>query len=292
MAKINSTLRALLLLGRVSNLPTVWSNCLAGWLLGGGDWRALATDWQPLALLLLGATLLYTGGMFLNDACDAGFDRAHRPERPIPSGAISEVAVWRISIGLLAVGMLCLALFGSATALLALALFNSILAYDFLHKRIAWSPLLMSLCRLLLYLVAASTAQGVNGTVLWSALVLAAYVTGLSYVAKRESVPGVIRFWPLALLALPIPLALLLNDGALQRNALILSAVMALWATRSLRGTFWSAERNIGATVSGLLAGIVWVDLLAVCFVPAPLGAAFVALFLLSLLAQRFVPAT
>ena len=286
------TLRTLLLLGRVSNLPTVWSNCLAGWLLGGGDWRSLAHDWQPPALLGLGATLLYVGGMFLNDACDAGFDRAHRRERPIPSGAISEVAVWRIAIGLLGGGMLCLALFGASTALLALALFNCILAYDFLHKRIAWSPILMAICRLLLYLVAASTAQGVNGTTLWSALALTAYITGLSYVAKRETVPGVIRFWPCALLALPIPLALLLNDGAQQRNALILSAVLALWATRSLRGTFWSAERNIGATVSGLLAGIVWVDLLAVCFVPPPVGAAFLALFLLALIAQRFVPAT
>src|SRR5260221_167869 len=29
-------LRTLLILGRVSNLPTVWSNCLAGWWLGGG----------------------------------------------------------------------------------------------------------------------------------------------------------------------------------------------------------------------------------------------------------------
>lgn len=286
------SLRTLLLLGRVSNLPTVWSNCLAGWLLGGGDWRTLSTDWQPFALLILGSTLLYVGGMFLNDACDANFDRAHRRERPIPSGAISEAAVWRISIGLLAGGILCLALFGSTTALLALALFNCILAYDFLHKRISWSPLLMSACRLLLYLVAASTAQGVTGATLWSALVLAAYVTGLSYVAKRESTPGAIRFWPCALLALPIPLALLLNDGALQRNTLILSAVFALWTTRSLRGTFWSAERNIGATVSGLLAGIVWVDLLAVCFVPAPLGITFLALFLVALIAQRFVPAT
>jgi 4-hydroxybenzoate polyprenyltransferase len=287
-----SRLRALLILGRVSNLPTLWSNCVAGWLLGGGDWQRLAQEWQPLALLLLGATLLYLGGMFLNDACDAEFDRAHRPERPIPSGAFSAAAVWRFALGLLGSGMLCLALFGPTTALLALLLFNTILAYDFFHKRLAWAPLLMSLCRLLLYLVAASTARGVNGTLLWSALALAAYVTGLSYVARRESLPGAIHLWPCALLALPIPLALLINDGSLQRNALILSAILALWVARSLRGTFWSAERNVGATVSGLLAGIIWVDLLAVCFVPAPLGGIFLGLFLLTLLAQRFVPAT
>ena len=74
-------LRALLILGRVSNLPTVWSNCLAGWWLGGGG------NYANLLLLLLGATLLYAGGMFLNDAFDAEFDTQYRRARPIPSGA-------------------------------------------------------------------------------------------------------------------------------------------------------------------------------------------------------------
>ena len=35
-ARQPSNLRTLLVLGRASNLPTVWSNCFAGWLLGGG----------------------------------------------------------------------------------------------------------------------------------------------------------------------------------------------------------------------------------------------------------------
>src|ERR1043166_9840735 len=75
-----SILRTFLILGRVSNLPTVWSNCLAGWWLGGGG------EVGNLPFLFIGATLLYLGGMFLNDACDAEFDRQHRRERPFPSG--------------------------------------------------------------------------------------------------------------------------------------------------------------------------------------------------------------
>ena len=39
-------LRTLLILGRVSNLPTVWSNCLAGWLLDGGGARLIAAFGQ------------------------------------------------------------------------------------------------------------------------------------------------------------------------------------------------------------------------------------------------------
>ena len=38
------SIRTLLVLGRVSNLPTVWSNCLAGWLIAQGG---------PLERLLL-----------------------------------------------------------------------------------------------------------------------------------------------------------------------------------------------------------------------------------------------
>jgi hypothetical protein len=71
-------LRTLLVLGRVSTLPTVWSNCLAGWWLSGGG------SWERFAMICLGATCLYVGGMYLNDAFDAQFDQQHRPERPIP----------------------------------------------------------------------------------------------------------------------------------------------------------------------------------------------------------------
>src|SRR6202021_3338880 len=81
--------RPLLFLGRVSNLPTVWSNCLAGWWLAGGG------NFKALPLLLAGTSFLYIGGMFLNDAFDVGFDRQRRAERPIPSGQISLAAVWK-----------------------------------------------------------------------------------------------------------------------------------------------------------------------------------------------------
>src|SRR5579862_2051883 len=93
-------LRALLVLGRVSNLPTVWSNCLAAWCLAGGG------KVNRFALVCAGATLLYTGGMFLNDACDVEFDQRYRPERPIIASQISLPAVWVIAGMLLLLGWL------------------------------------------------------------------------------------------------------------------------------------------------------------------------------------------
>ena len=95
-------LRTLLVLGRVSNLPTVWSNCLAGWWLGGGG------NFRKLPLLLLGVSALYTGGMYLNDAFDEDFDRLRRAERPIPSGKISAQGSLALRLGWLAAGIVLL----------------------------------------------------------------------------------------------------------------------------------------------------------------------------------------
>ena len=41
--------RALLVLGRVSNLPTIWSNCLCGWLIGVGYMGIEPIDWRMIA---------------------------------------------------------------------------------------------------------------------------------------------------------------------------------------------------------------------------------------------------
>src|SRR6185369_1844192 len=117
------SLRTLLVLGRVSNLPTVWSNCLAGWWLGG------AKNTTELPLLFAGVTLLYVGGMFLNDAFDVEFDRQYRKERPIPSGAVSLAAVWRWGLCALALGALTLILLNRTTGAFGLALTISIILY-------------------------------------------------------------------------------------------------------------------------------------------------------------------
>jgi 4-hydroxybenzoate polyprenyltransferase len=264
----------------------VWSNCLAGWWLGGAG-----TPYR-LPWLLLGATSLYTGGMFLNDAFDTEFDRLHRPERPIPAGAISLKAVWLWSALWLLTGLLCLLALGTQTGVLGILLLLCILIYDTIHKKTSLAPIIMGVCRLLLYLVAASAAQnGVTSIALWSGLALAAYIVGLSYLARRESFPAALQYWPILLLAAPVPVALIVNEEKYREPALLLAAVFGLWVIRSLRPAL-SSERNIGRTVANLLAGIVFVDWLAVAYAPRELSFLFPLLFLSALLFQRVAPAT
>jgi 4-hydroxybenzoate polyprenyltransferase len=280
-------LRTLLVLGRVSNLPTVWSNCIAGWLLGGGGTAG------SLLLLCAGATCLYIGGMYLNDAFDVEFDQLNRRERPIPSGAISVGDVWGYGLSWLALGLVLLYFLPTIAFSLAILLLFCILLYDAVHKAVAFSPIIMAACRFYLFLLAASVGRnGVTGLAVWTALALALYIVGLSYVARSESNRGPIRYWPCLCLVGPIFLAWLVNEGDYKKQSLLLSAIVLLWSLRCLHHTFLSPEKNVGRTVSGLLAGIVLVDLLACNGAAAGWSLLFAALFGAALLCQRYVPAT
>jgi 4-hydroxybenzoate polyprenyltransferase len=281
--------RTLLVLGRVSNLPTVWSNCLAGWWLGGGG------NYDKLPFLLLGVTLLYVGGMYLNDAFDAEFDRQNRMERPIPSGAITHRLVWKLGMLWLVLGEVCLLLLGPVAVGLGLALVLCIVVYDALHKLFTFSPVLMGGCRFLVYVIAAEAGtRGVTGWAVWCGLAMGAYVIGLSGLARRENIRAAAPRWPTWLLAVPVFLAMFINDRFYFQGALIRSVVLALWVLYCLRATFWTPDVQIGRTVSGLLAGIVIVDWLAAMNTNTPpeLALIFLFLFLAAMLSQRFAPAT
>jgi hypothetical protein len=286
--KFSQQFRTLLVLGRVSNLPTVWSNCLAGWWLSGGE------NFWKLPCLLLGISALYTGGMFLNDAFDADFDQQRRASRPIPSGKISLEIVWRFGCAWLALGILCLLFLGKIAGALAIVLAICILIYNATHKFITASPWLMGLCRFWVYAIAGTTgANGLNGNSIWCGFALAFYIVGLSYVAKRESFRGTVPHWPLIFLAAPVFLAMLMNAGDARKPAIFLSLILALWTARCVRTIFQAGEINVGRIVSGLLAGIVLVDWLAVApQCPHWLSAVFLALFGVTIFLQRFIPAT
>ncbi|HYG34659.1 MAG TPA: UbiA family prenyltransferase [Clostridia bacterium] len=290
-----SFLRTILALSRPSRLPTIWSNCLAGWWLGGGG------NAKALPFLLGGATCLFVGGAFLNDAFDADFDREHRRFRPIPSGAIGQKTVWRWGLSLLAAGALLLLWLNRTTGGLALALVFCLVVYNALHRYVTFSPILKGVCRFFLYVIGASVATyGITGWSIWCGIALAIYMTGVGYFARWERLPHQTPYWPAALLGAPIVLALLMNTGRYREPALLLSVALVLWLIRCLRPVFWSTERRLDQAIPGLIAGVVFVDWLATCpvvsiisqshYAPRPLNFAFLALLFLTLLLQRLVP--
>ena len=98
-------------------------------------------------------------------------------------------------------------------------------------------------------------------------------------------------YWPLVFLAMPGVLVWLVHGDQPGMSVIITGVLALFWTLWSLSHTVARAQPHFGRTVSGLLAGICLVDQLAVA--PDPSGTVvYAALFVTSLLAQRFIPAT
>jgi len=286
---------AVLRLGRVSNLPTVWTNVLAGIVLSGA---AIAA--QPALLLILSLSLFYIAGMFLNDAFDREFDRRNRPDRPIPAGDVAAATVFACGVGLLAVGLAVLLFIGygmvdgtgwrapAAGALLAVA----IVVYDAWHKGNRASPILMGFCRFLVYLVAGLAVAGaMSPRLLLGAIVCLCYLVGLTYLAKQESLRRITNFWPLLFLAAPFVYGLAF--AAAGGTALILYVLLLATVISALVLIFRPGAADIPHAMMLLIAGISLLDGLFMAGQGQTLLAAVaVAAFLLTLSFQRFIAGT
>ena len=188
---------AWLRLFRVANLPTVWSNVVMGVAVGAAATAALRPPGAtPLAVLLneafvllVAGTLMYAGAVAMNDGADAAVDLRERPERPVPSGAISQKAALRAGkIGV--VGGLALTVLYPQPAVIALGtlLALSIVLYNALHLRFGWAAALPAVCRGLLVALAVAAVPHVGVLdALVPAAVVAAAVLAVSLYARAEA---------------------------------------------------------------------------------------------------------
>ncbi len=288
-------------LGRVSNLPTVWTNVLAGAVLttgfDGTGPLSLGTgplSAGPLIAVILSASLFYEAGMFLNDACDRGIDARERPDRPIPAGLIRARTVALAAVAMMALGLVLVLPLGLPAALAAAALGLTILAYDLWHKGNPLSPLIMGGCRALVYALAALGLGGPwdgSPAAPWilGAVAMLFYVAGLTYAARQENMAEFRNAWPLAMLAVPV--ILLLAVAGWDSAPFLL--LFTLWMGWGLRLILVPAVRDIRRAVGGLIAGIALLDagLIAACGHPG-LALLAVAGWGLTLAAHRRVQGT
>jgi 4-hydroxybenzoate polyprenyltransferase len=178
------TVRTALRLGRVSNLPTVWSDVLAGMILN--------SESAPLGMVVsvgLAMSLAYVAGMYLNDAFDGGWDAQHRPERPIPAGEVRVRTVLWVGFGMLAASLVALRVeAGTRSFEAGVVLAVLIVVYDLSHKKNPFAPLVMGLCRVGVYVTAGlSVAPAIKPALAVGASILLAYLIFLSVVARSET---------------------------------------------------------------------------------------------------------
>ncbi|NNM30170.1 MAG: UbiA family prenyltransferase [Akkermansiaceae bacterium] len=296
----------LLAIGRVSNLPTVWSNVLVGILAGYALHQYSQAGLPPLEqiayhlLALLGATGAYLFGTFLNDWKDVPFDREHRPERPIPAGRFRRRTILLVALGFAIGSNLCFWCFSFRTFVVGLLLTALIILYTWFHKRTPLAIVPMGLCRMLLYVIGFVTmAEGpllmlittrggpwtqVFGQLFYEPLVrsglevivmglgLAAYVAGLTLVARYESRPDGHRYpraflWFLLFIPLithlwwtTLRLPLPPYDWSPAVIGILAAIPFVAWTIFALR----NLGNSIPVFVSRTLAGICLLDLVAV----------------------------
>ncbi len=282
-------------LGRVSNLPTVWSNVLTGMALAG-----TATTDCRLLLLIVSLSLFYVGGMFLNDAFDHGFDAKVRPERPIPSGQVSAAQVHASGFGMMAVALALLGWVGFGyepftqwrPVAAGLALAAAIVFYNWHHKNNPLSPLVMGICRMLVYVTAAlAVAAALPQQVAIAAVVLLCYLIGLTYAAKKEHLGRLENSWPLAFLAVPVIYGIYLAPA--QPAVLLPLALLAAWALYALRLLRRRNPGDVPRAVISLIAGISLLDAILLSGAGHILFACLaVAAFVITLALQRWITGT
>jgi len=280
-------------LARVSNLPTVWTNVAVGAILAGCGY-----DVRALMATMVALSLFYSAGMFLNDAYDSEFDAKFRPDRPIPAGEASAAEVFASGYAMFGAGLLLLVWMGAGggtslrwhAALTAILLAGAIVVYDRWHKNNPLSPLVMGVCRMLVYFASALAAcPALSPSVIAAGAVSVCYLVGLTYSAKQEHLAEPGGRWPLLFLAVPILYGAWW--GGLQGS--LFCAAFAVWVGLSLRLLLRRRPGDVGRGVVRLIAGISLLDAVFLAGVGAWGAVAFaVVAFAATLACQRWVSGT
>ena len=279
------TLYGHLALARISNSPTVVSDTLAGAALTG----TLSFN-GTIVMVAVAMVLFYTAGMYLNDLLDYEIDSRERPERPLPSGAVSRPMATAGVIILFGCGSLLLWNVGMRPFLSGLVLIALIIGYDYWHKSNPLSPLLMALCRGMVY-VTAFLSFPTTSPFNWffPVCLLILYISGLTYIAKIENRVSVVSVALLAILFLPAAYFVALPT----LFSFALAVLFTAWVGYSVSFTYRAQKQQVGRTVGQLIAGIALLDALVIATSRSLPGVvlALVA-FGLTIYLQRYVKGT
>jgi len=183
---------AWLRLVRVPNLATAAADPLAGYLVVSGLREVV---WPSAAggLAIAAVVAIYAAGMILNDVCDLDVDRDERPERPLPSGAISVGRAAAVGAALLigGVALAVAAAVAAATpwpAVVGGVLAALVWAYDRHAKGTPAGPPVMGCCRALAWLMGMTAAGGPAQPAEWLVPAgMGLYVAGITLYARDEA---------------------------------------------------------------------------------------------------------
>ena len=288
-------LLAWLRLMRLPNVFTALADVTMGYLFVRHELAPL----DAFLCVAAASALLYTAGIVLNDVFDIDIDREERPERPLPSGAISFPIARAFGFVLLGLGVLAAWLgglvFGTDAAapwrsgLMATLLAALVILYNTWLKRTPLGPLGMGACRFVNVLLGMSLAAehaagwplGYGPAELLAAGGIGVYIVGVTWFARNE-VEESASLTLMAAIGVMIAGAALLAGSAWYLPLLrfrvqkpeIFALLVALMIATVLRRAFVAAAdptpRNVQMAVKHSILSLIWLDAVTIAAV-APL---------------------
>src|SRR5699024_3054196 len=144
-----------------------------------------------LVLLSLSSVFLYAGGVVMNDVCDAKLDAKERPERPIPSGKVTQRAAFLFGTILFGIGIVLAGWVGISSGFLAFLIALACIIYDYWGKpHPFWGPLTMGLCRGLNLLLGMSIVSISHIDLYWIAVIPVIYIAAITLISRGEVYGG------------------------------------------------------------------------------------------------------
>jgi len=256
-------------LARISNLPTVWSNVLCAMVLSQAQPSLINA-----LLVFVAMSLAYIGGMFLNDAVDAEWDKKNAPSRPIARGEAERKSVFIMAL-------LCLVLTPIVLCFLepdpgvnktyalwsSLCLLFFIGLYNWCHKWFQYNSGLMGICRGMLYITTALALGDISWLFLFAVLSVVFYIIGLTRLARSEHLNifatdalSNLNFPSVSVLLLVSPLIYSIYVGYHFLLMWLVVSILMFWIAWQIKQYFLSETRNVKAGIGGLLAAIPLID--------------------------------
>ncbi|MEB3278712.1 MAG: UbiA-like protein EboC [Lyngbya sp.] len=287
---------------RPPNIPTAWADILAGYAIAGANSSISSLLW-----LLLATTGLYGGGVVFNDVFDAELDAQERPERPIPSGAVSRQEATILGGFLLTVGVVAASQVSVVSLILASLIAVATIIYDSTTKHHSlFGPLTMGFCRagnLLLGISVLPTAfssinlsnfSGLHPTYL--AIIPIFYIGAITAISQGEVYGGSRKTGQISVILMTVVIAILLGCAITSAHFSALLFVGLL--TWRIFPPFVEAAANPkpdnirGAVKAGILSLVVVNATLAACFAGGIYGLLVLALLPLSMGLSRLFAMT
>jgi 4-hydroxybenzoate polyprenyltransferase len=269
---------------RPANIVTSVADVLAGIAISGyfllGD-----QEFLPVFLLCLSTIGLYSGGIVFNDVFDADLDRIERPERAIPSGAISKKEATLLGIVLLCIGILAAFAFSLRSGIIAFLILVFALVYNKFSKHYAFlGPLNMGVCRGMNLLLGVSIVSISLQSLYLLGLIPLIYIFSITMISQGEVHGSSKKKLYAGAFLYEIVIGAILYAAFLQQNIFYSALFVVLFAWMIFKPLFAAIKNPIGKNIGkAVKAGVISLILMDAAWAAA-YGQIFFAMLIAMLL--------